>query len=221
MRLVTLAPEMEGALAIIDWGVRQGVEFAVGHSGASYEQLLKAVDRGLRQATHTFNGMPSMHHRAPGLVGGILTDDRIRAQLICDGIHVHPAMGRLLFRAKGTHHTILITDAIGATGLGDISYERLGRTTDVRAGVTRTAQGRLAGSTITLDAALRNMISCCGISLAQALPMVTPVPAEAMGIAGRKGVLAPGADGDVVLLDQQLMVQATIIGGRVVYRAGS
>ena len=219
VRLVTLAPEMEGALDIIDLGVRQGVEFAVGHSGISCEQLLIAVDRGLRHATHTFNGMPGMHHRTPGVVGGVLTDDRIWAQIICDGLHVHPAVVKLLFRLKGVNRTVLITDAIRGAGLGDACYKKLGRATIVHDGVARTVRGNLAGSTISLDAALRNMISFCGLSLAQALPMVTSVPAEAIGMTGRKGVLSPGADGDIVLLDSELNVRMTIIGGHVVYKS--
>src|SRR5690606_26215923 len=114
VRLITLAPELDGALEMVDEGVRRGIEFAIGHSGASYEQVLMAADHGVRQATHTFNGMLGLHHRKPGALGGVLTDDRIYAQIISDGIHTHPAMVKLLVRAKGTDRTLLITDAIRA-----------------------------------------------------------------------------------------------------------
>ncbi len=124
VRLITLAPELDGGLDLIDAGVRRGVEFAIGHSGASYEQVLKAADHGARQATHTFNGMLGLHHRNPGTLGGVLTEDRIYAQIISDGIHTHPAMVKLLVRAKGTGRVILITDAIRAAGLPDGDYGR-------------------------------------------------------------------------------------------------
>ena len=219
VRMVTLAPEIPGSLPIIDRGIRDGIQFAVGHSMASYEQLQVAIGRGLHHATHTFNGMQAMNHRDPGVVGGVLTDDRIWAQLICDGVHVHPAIVKLLFSAKGVKRTILITDAIGATGLKDGIYSQLGQSIIVSQGIARTNEGRLAGSTLTLDTALRNMISYCDLSLAQALPMVTSVPAEAMGIASRKGSLHPGLDADIVLLDSKLNVRLSIIAGRVVYQA--
>jgi N-acetylglucosamine-6-phosphate deacetylase len=218
VRLVTLAPERPGALDLIDLGVRKGIEFAVGHSGADYGQLQDAVGRGLHHATHTFNGMRAMNHRAPGVVGGVLTDDRIWAQLICDGVHVHPAVAKLLFRAKGARRLILITDAILATGLGDGQYEQVRQTIVVRNGVARNSTGNLAGSTLTLEVALRNMMSFCNLTLIEALPMVTSVPAEAIGLAGRKGSLTPGADADVVLLDSNLDVSMTIVAGRIAYQ---
>ena len=217
VKLITVAPELDGALQLIAEGVSRGIEFAVGHSGASYEQVVAAANRGLRQATHTCNGMLGLHHRRPGTLGAVLTDDRIYAQVIADGVHVHPAVVKLLVRAKGVARTILITDAMRATGLDDGEYDLGGQTITVRDGVARTASGNLAGSTLTLDAALRNVIRWTGLSLAEALPMATAVPAEAMGLAGRKGVLTPGADADIVLLDPDLNVQLTMVTGRVVY----
>lgn len=219
VRMVTVAPELPGALQIIDRGVRDGIQFAVGHSMASHDQLILAIGRGLHHATHTFNAMQAMNHRDPGVVGGVLTDDRIWAQLICDGVHVHPAVVKLLFRVKGVKRTILITDAIGAAGLSDGNYSQLGQSIIVTNGIAKTAEGRLAGSTLTLDKALRNMMSYCDLSLVQALPMVTSVPADALGIAARKGSLHPGSDADVVLLDSNLNVRLTIVAGQIVYQA--
>ncbi|MCL4395000.1 MAG: N-acetylglucosamine-6-phosphate deacetylase [Chloroflexi bacterium] len=221
VRLVTIAPEVERALDLIDQGVRRGIRFAVGHSAASYEQVKAAANHGLTQATHTFNAMLGLGHREPGTAGAVLADDRITAQLICDGIHVHPAVARLLIRSKGPDRVALITDGVGATGLGDGSYEQLGQRVIVKDGIARNEAGRLAGSTVTLDAALRNAMAFAGLSLFEALPMVTRVPAESIGLAGQKGTLAPGSDADVVLLDSELVVDTTIVQGRVVYKANS
>jgi N-acetylglucosamine-6-phosphate deacetylase len=218
IRLITVAPEMDGAQPFIAAGIEQGIEFAIGHSGASYEQVVEAANQGVRQATHTFNGMLGLHHRAPGTLGGILTDERIYCQAIVDGIHVHPAMVKLLIRAKGIGRTILITDAIRAAGWPDGTYDLGGQPVAVKDGVARIASGNLAGSTLTLDTALRNAMNYVGLSLPEALPMVTAVPAQALRLEGRKGVLAPGADADVVLLDSDLSVTMTLVGGRVVYR---
>lgn len=219
IRLVTAAPELDGAEQFVRAGRARGVEFAIGHSGASYQQVIEAANWGMRQATHAFNGMLGLHHREPGTLGGVLADERIFCQIIADGVHVHPAMVKLLVRAKGPSRTILITDAMRATGLSDGEYDLGGQAVTVRDGVARIATGSLAGSTLTLDAALRNVIQFTGLSLAEALPMATSVPAEALGLAGRKGTLAPGADADIALLTPDLTVSATLISGRVVYRS--
>ena len=218
VRLITVAPELEGALALIERGALQGVEFAAGHSGATYEQMLRAVDCGLRQATHTFNGMAGLHHREPGTAGAVLADERIYAQVIGDGVHVHPAMVKVLIRAKGVGRTILITDAMRAAGMGDGAYDLGGQTVWVRGGIARTATGGLAGSSLTLDAAVRNVMRFAGLSLGQSVAMASAVPAEAMGMAGKKGTLAPGADADVVLLGADLDVRLTMVAGHVVYQ---
>jgi len=218
VRLITIAPELEGALAMIEEGARRGIEFAVGHSGASYEQMQEAVACGLRQATHTFNGMLGLHHREPGTAGAVLADERIYAQVIPDGVHLHPAVVRILVRAKGVGRTILITDGMRASGLGDGEYELGGQPITVQGGIARTAVGGLAGSTLTLEAAVRNVMRFAGVSLAEGVAMASAVPAEAMGLAGRKGCLAPGADADVVLLGPDLDVRLTMVAGQVVYR---
>jgi N-acetylglucosamine-6-phosphate deacetylase len=217
IRLITVAPEVDGAQPFVAAGVEQGIEFAIGHSGASYEQVVEAANWEVRQATHVFNGMLGLHHRTPGTLGGVLTDERIYCQVIADGIHVHPAIVRLLIRAKGVRRTILITDAIRAAGWLDGTYDLGGQPVTVQNGVARIANGNLAGSTLTLDTALCNVMHYAGLSLQEALPMVTAVPAQALRLEGRKGVLAPGADADVVLLDADLSVTMTLVGGRVAY----
>ena len=219
VRLITLAPELAGANELIEQARSHGAVVTAGHSAATYEQVEAAVERGLDQATHTFNAMPALHHREPGLLGAALTDDRIYAQLITDGIHVHPAVTKLLVRAKGAARTILITDAMRATGLLDGTYDLGGQAITVKEGVARTATGNLAGSTLTYDAGLRNIVRFTGLPLVAALPMATSAPAAALGLAGKKGVLRAGADADVTILDTNLHVQATIVAGEIVYQS--
>ena len=156
VRQLTLAPETEGALEVIEWASRQGIVCSCGHTDASYETVLEAVERGLRQATHTFNAMKPLHHRAPGTVGAVLTEDRICAEVIADGHHVHPACIRLLAQVKTGNNLILITDAISAAGLGDGDYELGGLAVVVKDGVARLKEGdSLAGSTLTMIEAFR------------------------------------------------------------------
>ena len=217
VKLMTLAPELDGALALIETGVQHGVEFAAGHSGADLECISVAADLGLRQGTHTFNGMLGLHHRQPGTLGAILTDDRIYAQVIADGIHVHPAMVKLLVRAKGVDRTILITDAMRATGLPDGRYMLGDSVTFVQDGIARLAEGNLAGSTLTMDAGIRNLITFADLSIPEAVATATHVPAEAMRLNGQKGVLTSGADADIVLFNDSIEVRLTMIAGHVVY----
>ncbi len=175
---------------------------------------------GLRQVTHLFNGMLGLHHRQPGTLGGCLVEDRLYAQLIVDGVHLHPEMVKLAVRAKSPSRSILITDAIRGAGLPDGDYDFDGQVMFVRNGVSRTPDGSLSGSTLTMDQGLRNLINFTGLPLQEVLPMATSVPAEAMGWGGRKGVLAPGADADLVFLNAALEVQKTMILGRIVYEGG-
>ena len=218
VRLITVAPEVEGVSDLISAGSNAGVEFALGHTSATYEQVLAAAERGLRQATHTFNGMSGLNHRTPGSLGAILSDDRIWAQIIVDGVHVHPAVVKILIKAKGIDRTVVVTDAIRATGMPDGDYALGDQMVHVKDGIARTAAGGLAGSTLTMDQALRNVMEFADLNLAEALPMLTRVPAASIGIQDRKGSLAPGFDADVVLLDESHQVRMTIVGGKVVYR---
>jgi len=179
--------------------------------------VVLAAEHGLRQATHTFNGMLGLNHRLPGTVGGVLTDDRIYAQVIADGVHLHPAVVKLILRAKGVARTILITDAISPTGLPDGEYQLTGLKITLQDGISRTSAGGLAGSTLTLEAGVRYAMLFAGVSLSDALTMATWAPAEAMGWSGKKGRLAPGADADIILLDEKLNVHWTMVAGRVVH----
>lgn len=217
VRLVTLAPELEGAFQLIETAQAHDVEIAIGHSSASYEEIIQAVDHGLRQATHTFNSMAPLHHRRPGPIGAVLSEERIFAQVIVDGVHIHPAMVALLVRAKGPEKTILISDAISAAGRPDGVFDFSGHIVRVEDGIARINEGNLAGSTLIMDQAFRNVIRFCDLTLPQALPMATSSPAQAMGWIGRKGVLQAGADADVILLDENLQVAKTIVAGQLIF----
>jgi len=214
VRSVTLAPELPGALEFIQEGARRGVRFSAGHTAATFAQMQQAADVGLSLTTHTFNGMPGLHHREPGVVGAALTDERIYCEVIADGIHVHPAVLRLLVRAKGVERVVLVTDAMRAAGLADGEYDLGGQIVSVRAGVARTATGELAGSTLTLDSAVRNIQRFDGVTLNQAVAMATATPAAALGLSGRKGAIQPGADADILLVDSNLNVKAVLLGGK-------
>lgn len=217
IRLITLAPELPGAAELIARACQLGIRIAIGHTEASYKQALLAFDQGADQATHLFNGMPALHHRQPGPVGAVLSDDRVFAQLIPDGIHVHPAVMRLVVRAKGVNRTILVSDANRGAGMPDGTYMLGSVRVHIQSGVARNDDGGLAGSTVSLDHGLRNVMQATGLGLAEAIPMITSTPAAAMGIADRKGRLAPGTDADVVVLDENLSVRKTLVAGRVVY----
>jgi N-acetylglucosamine-6-phosphate deacetylase len=217
VRSVTLAPELPGALEFIREGVSRGVRFSAGHTGASYAQMQQAVDAGLSLTTHTFNGMPALHHREPGVVGAALSDYRVFCEVIADGIHVHPAVLRLLACAQGVERVVLVTDAMRAAGLADGEYDLGGQMVHVQAGVARTTGGALAGSTLTLDHAVRNMVKLAGLTPIQALTMATMTPAAALGLSDRKGAIRPGADADILLVDSDLEIKAVLLGGILGY----
>ncbi len=220
VRLISLAPEIPANLALVSYACEHGAAVAVGHSSASYDEVLAAVRLGLTQACHTYNGMVGLHHRKPGTAGAALTCDQIYAQAIVDLIHIHPAMVKLLVRAKGVDRTVLITDAMRAAGLPDGEYDLGGQRVTVHGDEARLKQGgSLAGSTLTLDRALRNVMQATGVSLAEALSMATSVAAESIMLGHEVGALKPGHLADLVLLDEELNVRLTMVKGKVVYRA--
>jgi N-acetylglucosamine-6-phosphate deacetylase len=220
VRLITLAPEIAENQDLISYALERGAAVAVGHSAASYEEVLAAVALGVNQVTHTFNGMQGLHQRQPGTLGAALTCDDLFAQVIVDFVHVHPAMVKLLVRAKGIKRTVLITDTMRAAGLPDGEYELGGLPVTVRDGVARTTRGGiLASSTATMDHALRNLMAATGLSLGEALPMATAVPAASIRMDHQIGSLEPGYDADLVILDDSANVQLTMVQGKVVYQA--
>jgi N-acetylglucosamine-6-phosphate deacetylase len=218
VKLITIAPEIEGAEELIRYCVDNDVRVAVGHSRASYEEVRAAADLGLSQATHLFNGMAGLHHREPGTVGGVLLDERIYAQIITDGIHLHPAIVKLVIRTKGVERTILITDAIRAAGLPDGEYELGGQAVSVREGAARIANGSLAGSTLMLDQAVCNTMRFSGLDFQTVIQMATRVPAEAMGIGAERGSIAVGRRADLAFFDKDHQVIAAMLAGELKFQ---
>jgi len=221
IRLVTIAPELPGALAAIAWLCERGVRAAIGHTDATYAEVEQAVTTGARHAAHTFNAMRGLHHREPGAVGAVLLDDRLTAELIMDSIHVRPEVARLLVYMKGPGRICLITDAVAAAGAPEGDASLFGRPIRISGGAARLPDGALAGSTLTMERAVANMVTLVGVSLVDAVRMASLTPAHALGLDARKGSLAPGKDADIVLLDDAFTVRATLIGGRIVSAARS
>src|SRR5262245_5783211 len=216
IRLLTLAPELPGAFELIAEAARSDIRVAMGHSNASFDEAQTAGNRGVCYAVHTFNAMRELTHREPGIVGAVLSDDRIFAEIIADGVHVAPAVVKFFARAKRAERILLVSDAISATGMPDGEY-RLGTgTVTVANGVCRDAEKRLAGSTLTQDIALKNFLLWTGFSLQDALRALTHNPATALGLRG-KGVLEVGADADITVLDASLRVMKTFVGGKLVF----
>lgn len=218
VRLITLAPEYPEHEALIGYAVERGAVVSLGHSRASYEVVRRAVALGASQVTHLFNAMDSLHHRAPGLVGAALTMEALDCQLIADTIHVHPAVLHLVVRAKGVDRVLLVTDAMSAAGMPDGDYILGNLAVAVRGGVPRIADGTLAGSTLTMERAVANMMAAAGLPLEAAWRMGSAVPARALGLGHRKGAIAVGMDADLTALDDAFRVRLTLVGGQVVYQ---
>jgi len=220
VRLVTLAPELPWARQAITALAGRGVVVSAGHSLATFDEAAAGFDSGARYATHLFNAMPTLHHREPGLVAAALADPRVVAGLIPDGLHVHPALVRLVWQLLGPDRLNLVTDAMAAMGMDPGEYLLGDFRVTVDAGSARLADGTLAGCVLSLDAILRAFIAFTGASLAGALPTVTTTPARLLGLDGQLGRVAPGYAADLTLLTPDLRVVETFVGGKSVYRAG-
>jgi N-acetylglucosamine-6-phosphate deacetylase len=203
--ILTIAPELLGAIPCIDAARKAGMVVGIGHTDATYEQTRAALARGAHHAIHTYNAMRPFSHRDAGVIGAVLTSPEMSAELIADGVHVDETAMRLLLQAKGAGGVILISDGISATGMPDGKYILGGFEVTVSGGVCRNSEGKLAGSTLTLDRALRNIVGL-GASLGDALQMLTINPAKLLGIEHKKGTLRANADADVVLLNDGLEI---------------
>jgi N-acetylglucosamine-6-phosphate deacetylase len=211
-RILTLAPELPGALAVVDAARSVGIVVSLGHTDATYEQAVAAIARGARHAAHVFNAMRPFSHRDTGVLGAVLTSEEVTAELIADGVHVHPAAMKLLLKAKGVEGITLVSDGTAATGMADGCYRLGDFDVDVNGGVVRNKEGKLAGSALTLDRALRTMVSL-GVPLQGAVQMLTLNPARELGLEKTKGVLAPGADADLVFLNEALEIVKVVTRG--------
>lgn len=215
--IVTLAPEIAGGLDLVRRLAADGYRVSIGHTGASFDEASAAIDAGARHATHLFNRMPPMTHRAPGAAGAVLSREEVTAELICDGYHVHPAVCRVAIGTKGMAGVMAITDATGGAGLAPGSTARLGgRTIAVGDEAAFLPDGTLAGSTLTMDRAFATIVTRFGMSIPEAAQLCATTPARALGLTGF-GVIAAGAVADLVVLDAGFRVRRTFVAGRQVY----
>jgi N-acetylglucosamine-6-phosphate deacetylase len=215
--IITVAPEIPGGLDLVRSLVAAGHRVSLGHSGADFETASAAIDAGARHATHLFNRMTPLTHRAPGLAGAVLAREEVAAELICDGYHVHPAMCRMAIAAKGADRVMAITDGTAAAGLAVGASARLGgRPIRVGERAAFLDDGTLAGSTLTMDGAFRNVVGAFGGSIVEAATLCSTTPARELGLTGF-GVIAVGAIADVVVLDRVLNVTRTFIAGEEAY----
>ncbi len=210
IKLMTLAPELPGALATIRWSAAQRIVVSLGHSDADAASISCAVDAGVRAVTHVFNGMPPFHHRRPSLLDAALTDDRLTTMVILDGVHVSPSAFRLLVRAKSAERIALVTDSIEHQGWDVIK----------RHGAYYRRDGTLAGSSLTMMQAVRNAVRLGGVSLSDAVRMASEVPARLLGLQRSRGALEVGKRADLVTFNEQFQVLMTIVNGKIVYQRG-
>jgi N-acetylglucosamine-6-phosphate deacetylase len=208
LKLVTLAPELPRGLETVRWLARRGVVVSLGHSDASAEVTQRAIKAGARAVTHVYNGMRPLHHRDPGLLGEVLTDDRLMATVILDGAHVDPVAFQLLLRCKGSQHLILVTDSI--------RHQR--HPHRAAKGAFYTRQGILAGSRLTMIRAVRNAAAFGKIPLVEAVRMASLNPAKLLGLDGERGSLEVGKRADLVVFDRQFRVRMTVVCGQIVYQ---
>jgi N-acetylglucosamine-6-phosphate deacetylase len=214
IRLMTLAPELAGALELAAYAISLGIRVSVGHSNATAAETRAAIAAGATSATHTFNAMRVLDHREPGILGTVLSTDSLYAELICDGIHVDPSLVKVWYRAKGKHRAILVTDAMMAAGMPDGDYT-LGNFPVQVANGKATSNGVLAGSVLSLDRALENFVAFAGESVANALPLLTENPAAMSGFAEEAGRITVGGRADLVAVSDSGKLLGSFVGGQL------
>jgi N-acetylglucosamine-6-phosphate deacetylase len=212
IKIVTVAPEMPGALKLIAAAIADGVVVGLGHTDADYAQARAAIQAGARHAVHVYNAMRPFGHRDPGVISAILTDADVTAEIIADGVHVAGPAIQVLLGTKGFDTVLLVSDGTAATGMRDGTYKLGGFDVEVRDGVVRNSEGKLAGSTLTIDRAIRYLVEL-GVPAVDAIRMATILPARRLGLAGKKGIIAVGADADLVVLTPDLHVAGVMTRG--------
>jgi N-acetylglucosamine-6-phosphate deacetylase len=217
IKLMTIAPELPGNDDVMRAAANDGVVLSVGHSTALYHEIEAAIDNGAAHVTHMFNAMQPFHHREPGVIVGGLLRNELKLELIADGIHVHPAVMKLMYNIKGDGGIVLITDAIRACGMPDGNYTFMDQRINVKDKKAFLADGTLAGSTLTMEQAVKNMVELVGVPLTDAVRMASLNGAKVLGLESRKGILAVGKDADFVLMDKNFDVHMTIYEGIIKY----
>jgi len=220
LKIMTLAPELEGGLEFISELRRRDIVAAAGHSNATFDQIKEAVQAGLTHISHTYNAMRPLHHREPGVVGAALAMDALTTELICDGHHVHPAAVSVVMRCKPHDKIVLVSDSVAALGLPEGDHDFLGIPVLVKDGAVRMKNSEnLAGSVLTLDVAIKNVFNWfADIPLREIFTMASLNPAKAIGMDSSKGQIAVGRDADIILVDERFEVALTMVEGQIVYR---
>lgn len=216
IRMITFAPEEGDSMSVIPYLLKNNIVPVIGHSNASFDQVAKAVKLGLKHSTHTYNAMRALNHREPGTVGGVMYFKQIFAELIADGIHVHPAAMDILIRTKGLDRIVLISDSSPFGGMPEGEYEWEYKPLIVKNGICKLANGTIAGAHALIDSGVRNLVKRVGLPLEKALVTATMTPAISVGLKD-KGRLVPGFDADIVILNNDLNPIQTIIGGEVLW----
>lgn len=212
IRILTVAPEIPGALELIPAALKAGMVVAIGHTDADYAQARAAIQSGAKHAVHIYNAMRPFTHRDPGVISAVLTDADVTAEIIADGVHVAGPAIQVLLGTKGFDTVLLVSDGTAATGMRDGTYKLGNFEVQVKDGVVRNSEGKLAGSTLTLDRALRYIVEL-GVPMIDAIRMATILPARRLGLAGKKGIIAVGADADLVVLTPDLHVAGVMTRG--------
>ncbi len=217
IRLMTIAPELTGVEEVMRAAATNDVVLSIGHSAATYQEVLNAIDNGAAHVTHMFNAMSPIHHREPGVALAALLHNELKIELIADGIHIHPAVMKLLYKVKGEGGILLITDAIRASGMPDGEYVFMDQKVLVKGDKAYLTDGTLAGSTLTMEKAVRNMVRLVEVPITKAVRMASLNGAKVLGLEHHKGILAVGKDADLVVLDKDFNVHLTVFEGVIRY----
>ena len=220
IRIMTIAPELPGAASVMQAAAKEGVVLSIGHSMATYDEVENAIDNGAAHVTHIFNAMEPFHHRHPGIILGSLLHNELKIELIADTLHVHPAVMELLIKLKGANGIILVSDSIRAGGMHEGEYEFADQKIFMKGKKAFLADGTLAGSTLTLNIAVKNMVETAGAKITEAVRMASLNGVKVLGLDHKKGILAVGKDADIVVINDKYEVNMTILGGRVAYERG-
>jgi N-acetylglucosamine-6-phosphate deacetylase len=218
IKIMTIAPELPGAEAVMQAAAKEGVVLSIGHSMATYDEVENAIDNGAAHVTHIFNAMMPFHHREPGIVLGSLLHNELKIELIADTLHVHPAVMELLLKLKGASGIILVSDSIRAGGMHEGEYEFADQKIFMKEKKAFLEDGTLAGSTLTLNVAVKNMVETAGAKITEAVRMASLNGVKVINLDHKKGILAVGKDADVVVMNNKYEVYMTIIGGKITHR---
>jgi len=219
IRMMTIAPELPGAMAVLREAAGADVVLSVGHSTASYEQVIQGIDNGIAHVTHMFNAMLPFHHRRPSVMTAAMLRNELKVELIADGIHVHPAVMRLIYNVKGSGGINLVTDAIRASGMPDGEYHFMDQRIAVKDSKAVLSDGTLAGSMLTMNKAVQTMVEKVNVPLPDAVRMASLNGAKVLGRSHQKGILAVGKDADIVVLDTNYDVRMTLFEGAMKHSA--